>query len=230
VYVWQGYVTKNPGWSPIRELVTPVSAHTQNRFVTECSQTTPHWATLRICIDKILQVNIERFLFRCAHRRCNFFDLKCGYNIVRTMLIVIKNNCVGSSGNLLDYVSETLGSVLVLLLMKTVTRFMCYRIWKFKIILLYYSIIILFKLRSDHYIAYLHNHYYYYNINNCTFLLKARVLFVYKQGVLRKNKYTTHNVCFQYGNCFLLHYFVNKINYYEPEIKDRVHHLLHYKS
>lgn len=35
-------------------------------------------------------------------------------------------------------------------------------------------------------------------------------------------KNTIYNVCFQYGNSFLLHYFVNKINY-NPEIKGCVH-------
>ncbi|KAL4089977.1 hypothetical protein QTP88_024904 [Uroleucon formosanum] len=37
VYEWQGYVTKNPGWSPIQEQVTPASAYTQNKFITECT-------------------------------------------------------------------------------------------------------------------------------------------------------------------------------------------------
>jgi len=37
VYVWQGFVCKNPGgkWSPIRELVALVGAGTQNTFVAE---------------------------------------------------------------------------------------------------------------------------------------------------------------------------------------------------
>jgi len=30
LYMWQGFVAKNPGWSPIRELVTPADTYTRS--------------------------------------------------------------------------------------------------------------------------------------------------------------------------------------------------------
>jgi len=48
VYVWQGFVTKNTGWSPIRDLVTPAGAYTQNTLVTEYKEraTQNHFLTI----------------------------------------------------------------------------------------------------------------------------------------------------------------------------------------
>jgi len=41
VYVWQGYIVKNPGLSPIRELITAASAFPQIERTTM-----PHQATI----------------------------------------------------------------------------------------------------------------------------------------------------------------------------------------
>lgn len=43
VYVWQIFVIKNLGWSPIRELLTPAGLYTQ---VTECKHHDIHFSDL----------------------------------------------------------------------------------------------------------------------------------------------------------------------------------------
>jgi len=45
--VWQEFVAKNPGWSPIRELATPAIT-TLSAFSHLSVRTVPHQATLNI--------------------------------------------------------------------------------------------------------------------------------------------------------------------------------------